>query len=152
MKIAEVINFLEGFAHPSLQEDYDNTGLITGQPGWECTGIICSLDVTEDVLREAMEKKSNLVVAHHPIIFSGIRKLNGKDHVERTVISAIKNDIAIYAIHTNLDNIIGGVSGRMASVLGLENVSVLSAKGDTLKKLITFVPVDKADAVRNAIF
>lgn len=152
MKIAEIIFLLESIAHPSLQESYDNTGLITGNAGWECSGIICSLDATEEVVREAIAKKCNLVVAHHPIIFSGLKKLNGKNYVEKTIITAIKNDIAIYAIHTNLDNVIEGVNGKMAAMLGLEGVTILSQKENTLKKLFTFVPADKAAQVRNAIF
>ncbi len=152
MKIAEVISFLESLAHPSLQEHYDNAGLITGDAGWECKGIICSLDSTEDVVKEAIEKKCNLIVAHHPIIFGGLKKINGKNYVERTVIAAIKNDIAVYAIHTNLDNVIDGVSGKMGKMLGLQHIAILSPKPDTLKKLFTFVPVDKAEQVRNAIF
>ncbi|MBL7744463.1 MAG: Nif3-like dinuclear metal center hexameric protein [Chitinophagaceae bacterium] len=152
MKIGEAISFLESLAHPSLQEHYDNAGLITGDSGWECKGIICSLDATEEVVKEAVEKKCNLIVAHHPIIFGGLKKINGKNYVEKTVIRAIKNDIAIYAIHTNLDNVIDGVNGRMATMLGLQNVSVLSPRPGTLKKLFTFVPVDKAEQVRNAIF
>jgi dinuclear metal center YbgI/SA1388 family protein len=152
MKIAEIISFLESKAHPSLQEPYDNTGLITGDADWECTGIICSLDAIEDVVKEAIEKKCNLIVSHHPIIFGGLKKINGKNYVEKTVIRAIKNDIAIYAIHTNLDNVIDGVNGRMAQLLGLQNISILSPKPNTLKKLFTFVPVDKAEQVRNAIF
>jgi dinuclear metal center YbgI/SA1388 family protein len=152
MKIGDVISFLESLAHPSLQEPYDNAGLLTGDAAWECKGIICSLDAIEEVVNEAIEKKSNLIVAHHPIIFGGLKKINGKNYVEKTVIRAIKNDIAIYAIHTNLDNVIDGVNGRMANMLGLKNVSILSPKQSTLKKLFTFVPVDKAGQVRNAIF
>ncbi len=152
MKIATIISFLESVAHPSLQEHYDNAGLITGDVSWECTGIICSLDATEDVVKEAMDKKCNLVIAHHPIIFGGLKKINGKNYVEKTVIASIKNDVAIYAIHTNLDNVIEGVSGRMAAMLGLKNISVLSPKEGILKKLFTFAPVDKAVQVRNAIF
>ncbi|HEX7845367.1 MAG TPA: Nif3-like dinuclear metal center hexameric protein [Chitinophagaceae bacterium] len=152
MKIAEVISFLESQAHPSLQEQYDNAGLITGNNSWNCTGIICSLDATEEVVNEAIEKKCNLIVAHHPIIFSGLKKINGKNYVEKTIIRAIKNDIAIYTIHTNLDNVINGVNGKMAAMLGLQNIAVLSPKENTLKKLFTFAPVDKAEQVRNAIF
>ena len=121
-------------------------------PDWECRGIICSLDATEEVVKEAIAKKCNLIVAHHPIIFGGLKKINGKNYVEKTMITAIKNDIAIYAIHTNLDNVIEGVNGRMAEMLGLKNISILSPKENTLKKLFTFVPVDKAEQVRNAIF
>jgi dinuclear metal center YbgI/SA1388 family protein len=152
MKIANIISFLDSVAPPSLQEQYDNAGLITGDAGWECTGIICSLDATEDVVKEAIGKKCNLIVAHHPIVFGGLKKINGKNYVEKTVIAAIKNDIAIYAIHTNLDNVIEGVSGKMAAMLGLRNISVLSLKEGTLKKLFTFAPLDKAAQVRNAIF
>ncbi len=96
MKIADITAYLESIAPITLQENYDNAGLITGNPSWECTGIITSLDVTEEVVKEAIEKKCNLIVAHHPIIFGGLKKINGKNYVERTIITAIKNDIAIY--------------------------------------------------------
>jgi dinuclear metal center YbgI/SA1388 family protein len=152
MQVAEIISFLESLANPSLQELYDNAGLITGSPGWECKGIVCSLDATEDVVKEAMAKNCNLIVAHHPIIFGGLKKINGKNYVEKTIITAIKNDIAIYAIHTNLDNVIDGVNGKMAKMIGLQKLSILSPKENTLKKLFTFVPVNKAEEVRNAIF
>src|SRR5687767_9398110 len=145
MKIADIISFLESKAHPSLQEHYDNAGLITGDPGWECSGIICSLDATEEVVKEAARKKANLIVAHHPIIFGGLKKINGKNYVGKTIITAIKNDIAIYAIHTNLDNVMDGVSGKMAKMLGLKNLSILSPKDNTLKKLFVFVPVEKSE-------
>ncbi|HTE29340.1 MAG TPA: Nif3-like dinuclear metal center hexameric protein, partial [Chryseolinea sp.] len=113
MSVRAVITELEKLAPPALQEKYDNAGLLTGDADWNCTGIVCSLDATEEVVREAVAKGCNLVVAHHPIIFSGLKRLNGSNYVERAVIAAIKNDIAIYAIHTNLDNTIGGVSGRI---------------------------------------
>lgn len=152
MQISEIISFLESQAHPSLQEHYDNAGLITGNGGWDCSGIICSLDATEEVVKEAIAKKCNLIVAHHPVIFGGLKKINGKNYVEKTIITAIKNDIAIYAIHTNLDNVITGVNGKIAQLLGLNNISVLAPKENSLKKLFTFAPVDKAEQVRNAIF
>jgi dinuclear metal center YbgI/SA1388 family protein len=152
MKINEVISFLEKQAHPSLQEGYDNAGLITGQSDWDCSGIICSLDATEEVIQEAIEKKCNLVVAHHPIVFGGLKKISGKNYVEKTIVTAIKNDIAIYAIHTNLDNSISGVNGKMAAMLGLQRLEILLPKENTLKKLFTFVPVEKATEVRQAIF
>ena len=152
MKIAAVIGHLESVAPPSLQENYDNAGLLTGSANWECTGILCALDSTEDVIDEAIQKKCNLVVAHHPIIFGGLKKINGKNYVERTVIKAIKNDIAIYAIHTNLDNVIAGVNGRMADKLGLINRTVLAPKAGILKKLITFVPLEFTEKLRQAIF
>jgi len=152
MQIAQIISFLESLANPSLQEHYDNAGLIAGNADWDCKGIICSLDATEEVIKEAIAKNCNLVVAHHPIIFGGLKKINGKNYVEKTIITAIKNDVAIYAIHTNLDNVVEGVNGKIATMIGLQNVSVLSAKENTLKKLFTFVPADKAEKVRNAIF
>jgi dinuclear metal center YbgI/SA1388 family protein len=151
-RIFDIISMLEQYAPLSLQESYDNAGLITGDPAWECRGITVSLDATEAVIQEAIDRKHNMVVAHHPIVFSGLKKINGKNYVERAVILAIKNDIAIYAIHTNLDNVVGGVSGRMASMLGLQGVSVLAGKPATLQKLVTFVPSAKAAGVRDAIF
>ena len=152
MKISSVISFLESLAHPALQEKYDNAGLSIGDGDRECRGILISLDATEEVIKEAVAKKCNLVIAHHPIIFGGLKKINGKNYVEKSVISAIKNDVAVYAIHTNLDNISHGVNGRIADLLGLEDVTVLAGKTDILKKLITFIPVANADDVRNAVF
>jgi dinuclear metal center YbgI/SA1388 family protein len=152
MKIKEIVSFLELQAHLSLQEQYDNAGLITGDNGWNCTGILCSLDATEEVVKEAIAKKCNLIVAHHPIIFSGLKKINGKNYVEKTIITAIKNDIAIYAIHTNLDNVLHGVSGRMAEMLGLKDISILAQKDGILRKLFTFIPLNNAELIRNAIF
>ena len=152
MKIQEIISVLESVAPPSLQESYDNAGLLTGNSNSECTGIITTLDATEGVVQEAIDKGCNLVVAHHPIIFGGLRKITGKNYVEQTIITAIKNDIAIYAIHTNLDNVLDGVNGAIADKLGLVNRSILKPKNDTLKKMYTFVPVEFAENVRSAIF
>ena len=152
MLIKEITDLLESLAPPSLQESYDNVGLITGQHSWQCKGIICTLDATEEVVLEAIKKKCNLIVAHHPIIFSGLKKINGKNYVEKSIITAIKNDIAIFAIHTNLDNIIGGVNTKMANALGLINCSVVAPKENQLIKLYTFVPANYADKIRNAIF
>ena len=152
MKIQEIASFLELVAPPSLQESYDNAGLLTGNNQWDCTGIICTLDATEAVVLEAIEKKCNLIVAHHPIIFGGLKKITGKNYVEQTIITALKNDIAIYAIHTNLDNVLHGVNAAIADKLGLVNRKILQPKNDTLKKLFTFVPVEFAENVRSAIF
>ncbi|HMR92195.1 MAG TPA: Nif3-like dinuclear metal center hexameric protein [Chitinophagaceae bacterium] len=153
MHISEIISFLESVAHPSLQEPYDNAGLLTGNPSWSCSGILCSLDVTEEVVAEAAGKGCNLVVAHHPAIFTGLKKITGSNYTERTIILAIKKDIAIYAIHTNLDNIRHGVNGKIAEIIGLKNIQVLAPKGgNTLKKLFTFAPADHADRVRAALF
>lgn len=152
MLIHSIITYLESLAPLSLQENYDNAGLLTGSADWTCTGILCTLDATEEVIAEAVEKKCNLVIAHHPIIFGGLKKINGKNYVEKAVIRAIKNDIAIYAIHTNLDNVLHGVNGKMADQLGLINRQVLLPREGTLKKLFTFVPVAQAEPVRAAIF
>jgi len=152
MKIKDVITSLEGIAPPSLQEGYDNAGLITGDPNTECTGILISLDATTAIVEEAKKKGSNLIVSHHPIVFSGLKKITGQNYVQKTVISAIKNDIALYAIHTNLDNVLNGVNGKIAQLLELKNASVLVPKESQLKKLYTFVPLIDADKVRQAIF
>lgn len=152
MKIQEIIPHLESIAPASLQESYDNAGLLTGNKNWPCTGIITTLDATEAVVLEAVEKKCNLIVAHHPIIFGGLRKITGSNYVEQTIITAIKNDIAIYAMHTNLDNVLHGVNAALADKLGLINSKVLLPKKDMLKKLFTFVPLDYAEKVRSAIF
>lgn len=152
MLIQHIISHLESTAPPSYQESYDNAGLITGSRSWECKGILVCLDATEEVIKEAVEKNCNLVVAHHPILFSGIKRLNGDNYVERAIITAIKNDVAIYAIHTNLDNVLQGVNGRIADRLQLQNRKVLLPKQNNLMKLYTFVPVEDADKVRDAIF
>jgi len=135
-----------------LQESYDNAGLLTGNPGWDCSNILVTLDATEKVIEEAANKNCNLVVAHHPILFRGLKRITGSDYVQKTLIAAIKRDIAIHAIHTNLDNVLSGVSGKMAAVLGLKNVSVLAPKEDILEKLYTFVPAENAEKIRRAIF
>jgi len=152
MKIAEIINALEKIAPPVLQEDYDNAGLITGNISWECSGVLCTLDATEEVINEAKALNCNLVVTHHPIVFRGLKKITGKNYVEKTIINAIKNDIAVYAIHTNLDNVIEGVNNKIADKLDLQDRKVLLSKENMLMKLYTFVPVDHADKVRTAMF
>ena len=152
MRITDIIRKLEELAPPSYQESYDNSGLLTGSPLWECTGIICTLDATEEVILEAVAAGCNLVVAHHPIIFSGIKKLTGKNYVEKTVITAIKTDIAIYAIHTNLDNVLGGVNSRIADKLSLVNRKILVEKENKLGKLVVFVPVAETEKIKSAIF
>src|SRR5215204_1375801 len=152
MKIKDVLATLEAMAPLSLQENYDNAGLITGDENADCTGILVSLDAIPDVVDEAVKKGCNLIVSHHPIVFTGLKKIIGKNYVQKTVIKAIKNDIAIYAIHTNLDNVLNGVNGRIAELLGLKNISVLAPKEEQLKKLFTFIPTTHADKVRQAIF
>lgn len=151
-KIKEIISVLEAWAPINYQEDYDNAGLIVGNKEAEITNILISLDVTEAVIAEAIAKNVNLIVAHHPIIFKGLKKLNGKNYVERTVIMAIKNDIAIYAIHTNLDHVTGGVNWKIGEKLGLNNLSILKPKSNILTKLVVFTPKEFQEKVSNALF
>ncbi len=150
-KIKEVTAHLESFAPRSLQEDYDNSGLLTGNPEWEVSGVLVTVDCLDSVVDEAIRLKSNLIVAHHPIIFRGQKKLTGQNYVERTVINAIKNDIAIYAIHTNLDNVLEGVNKKFAQQIGLTNLTVLDPRRDTLAKLVTFIPAEAAELVIQAL-
>lgn len=152
MKIGELLSAIEVFAAPELQEEYDNAGLITGKRDWACTGALCTLDVTVDVVKEAVQKGCNLIVAHHPIVFRGLKRINGASYVEQVIIEAIKNDVAIYAAHTNLDNVVLGVNDTIAKKLGLQNTRILLPKNKMLRRLITFAPMDKAEDVRKAVF
>ncbi len=132
MIIQDITSLLQKIAPPALQENYDNAGLITGNTNWNCTGTIISLDASEAVVNEAIQNNCNLIIAHHPIIFSGLKKITGNNYVEKTIIAAIKNDIAIYAIHTNLDNVLHGVNAAIADKLGLINRQVLQPKNEVL--------------------
>ncbi|MBK7232276.1 MAG: Nif3-like dinuclear metal center hexameric protein [Saprospiraceae bacterium] len=128
-QISELCEVLETVAPLHLQEAYDNCGLLTGRPEWEITGVLCSLDCTEEVLIEAQERSCNVVVCHHPVIFKGLKSLTGEDYVQRTIISAIQKKIAIYAIHTNLDNVLkSGVNQKIAQKIGLSDIQILSPK------------------------
>ncbi|HWZ21558.1 MAG TPA: Nif3-like dinuclear metal center hexameric protein, partial [Cytophagaceae bacterium] len=147
----EILKQLETFAPLAYQEDYDNCGLITGNMEQEVKGILISLDCVESVVEEAIRENCNLIIAHHPIVFKGLKKINGNTYIERTIIKALKNDIAIYAIHTNLDNVKGGVNFKIAEKLGLENVKILVPKKQLLKKLITFVPAAKKEQLLTAL-
>lgn len=152
MIIKEIIDIIEHWAPPAYQESYDNSGLLTGNPQMSIERALISLDCTEEVIDEAIRENCQLIIAHHPIIFSGLKKLTGRNYVERTIIKAIKNDIAIYAIHTNLDNVSSGVNHMMAEKLGLKNGRVLSPKKNILKKLVTYIPIDHYEKVRMDIF
>ncbi len=152
MFIKEIIKALENAAPPALQEEYDNAGLITGNASWPCSGILVSLDATEAVVKEAVKKGCNLIVAHHPIVFRGLKKITGKNYVEKTIITAIKNDIAIYAIHTNLDNVLHGVNNKIADKLSLENRQILLPKQGLLQKLAVFVPDIHKQQLADALF
>lgn len=153
MRIADVINHFERIAPSSLQESYDNSGLLVGEKGTEVSGVLISLDCIEASVNEAIEKKCNLIVAHHPIIFSGLKRFNNANYVQRTVQLAIKNDIAIYAIHTNLDNVYGnGVNSKIAEKLGLINTKILSPKSGELLKLVTYCPTKNEEDIKEALF
>ncbi len=152
MTVRDIMAAIEAEAPLVYQESYDNCGLQVGNPGQVVTGVLLSLDVTEEVLIEAIDRGCNMIVAHHPLIFSGLKKISGRNYVERVVIMAIKNDIAIYAAHTNLDNIHTGVNALIAARLGLTDTRILTPKKGTLSKLFTFVPVNAAGAVRDALF
>jgi dinuclear metal center YbgI/SA1388 family protein len=151
MKIKDICKQLESIAPLSYQESYDNSGLLVGNPNTEIKKALISLDMTEAVIDEAIRGKCGLVIAHHPIIFGGLKKLNGKNYVERVVIKAIKHDIALYAIHTNLDNVQQGVNARIAAKLGLEDVRILQPMSGQLKKLVTFIPKEQHAKVSAAI-
>jgi dinuclear metal center YbgI/SA1388 family protein len=153
MQISGIIDCLERLAPPVYQEHYDNSGLLTGDAAWECKGVLVALDATEDVVREAVARGCNLVVAHHPIIFGGLKKITSRNYVGRAVIAAIKNDIAVYSIHTNLDNMMAdGVNGRIADKLGLGGRRVLAPREGGLCKLYCFIPVGHLEGVRAAVF
>ncbi|WP_113651379.1 Nif3-like dinuclear metal center hexameric protein [Pedobacter namyangjuensis] len=152
MKLVSITNYLESLAPLNYQEDYDNSGLIVGNPNDEVNAALVALDCTEQIVDEAVAKGCDLIITHHPIVFKGLKRFNGKTYVERVVQKAIKNNIALYAIHTNLDHVANGVSGEICKRLGLQNAKVLSPKGDILKKLVTFCPTENADQLRNALF
>lgn len=152
MTVREVTSILESFAPLAFQEDYDNSGLIVGDANMEVTGVLLTIDVTPQVVAEAVAGGANLIVAHHPVIFKGLKRITGKSYVEQVVVNAIRNNIAIYAAHTNIDSVQGGVSFKMAEVLGLTSTQVLSPLTGQLVKLVTFVPTEYAEAVRQAMF
>jgi dinuclear metal center YbgI/SA1388 family protein len=152
MKIKDVVAMLEELAPLAYSEDFDNTGLLVGNPEASVSGILVTLDTLETVVDEAIAKKCNLIVSFHPIIFSGLKKFTGKTYVARVVEKAIKNDIAIFSNHTALDNAWQGVNAMICEKLGLKKRSVLIPQKDAIKKLITFVPKKDAEKVRNALF
>lgn len=151
MKISEIISVIEEVAPLPLQESYDNAGLQVGNKNNEATGALLCIDVTEDIIDEAIENGLNLVISHHPLIFKSIKSITGKNYIERAIIKAIKNDIAIYSAHTNLDNAFGGVNFKIAEKLGLSDIKVLSPIFGRMLKLTVFVPTESADEVRNSI-
>lgn len=152
MKLSLLTNYLESLAPLAYQEDYDNSGLIVGNHDQEISEALICLDCTEAIVDEAIAKGCQLIISHHPIVFRGLKKFNGRTYVERVVEKAIRNQIAIYAIHTNLDNVSIGVNQRICERLGLNDCRILLPKNGLLKKLVTYVPLEKAEQVRNALF
>jgi len=153
MQVKDIVSFFEDIAPSSLQEGYDNSGLIVGNINDIVTGVLVTLDVTEDVVQEAIDLGVNMIVAHHPIVFSGLKRFNGSNYVERTVIKAIKNDIIIFAVHTNIDSVlINGVNTKISEKIGLVNTRILKPQNNILYKLVVFVPSEYAEKVRDAIF
>ena len=152
MKIKEIVSALERFAPLPLQDGFDNAGLQIGLTDAEAAGALLCLDVTEAVVDEAISLGYNLIVSHHPLIFKGYKSITGKDYVERCIMKAIKHDIVIFSMHTNLDNAPQGVNYKIAEKIGLQNVQILEPKENALLKLVTFVPVKQAEQVRQALF
>ena len=152
MIVNDIINYLEELAPLSYAEDFDNVGLLVGNKNNEVTGILVTLDTLESVIDEAIEKRCNLIVSFHPIIFKGLKKVNGNNYVEQVVIKAIQNNINIFAIHTALDNAFQGVNSIICDTLGLKNKKILLPQKGTIKKLTTYVASKDADHLRKALF
>lgn len=152
MLVADLVSLFEQYAPSLYQESYDNTGLLLGDPQAEVKSVLLSVDVTEALLDEAIAGGDNVVVAHHPLIFSGVKKITPENEIGRCIIKAIRHQIALLAVHTNLDNIAGGVSYRMAAQLGLSGISMLAPLSAHLYKLCVFVPEEASEQVRNALF
>ncbi|MDR1583649.1 MAG: Nif3-like dinuclear metal center hexameric protein [Prevotellaceae bacterium] len=152
MTVKDIVSELEKLAPLSYQESYDNAGLIVGSLESEINSALLCFDITENIIDEAIEKKTNLVISHHPVIFSGLKKINGKNATERIVIKAIRNNIALYSAHTNLDSVRGGINTTLAEKLGLLDIKILSQVEKILFKIVTFVPETYSEKVRQAMF
>ncbi|CAM1372863.1 Nif3-like dinuclear metal center hexameric protein [Tenacibaculum litopenaei] len=152
MQIRDITNYIEELAPLAYAEDFDNVGLLVGDYQTTVTGVLVTLDTLENTVDEAISKGCNLIVSFHPIIFKGLKKINGSNYVERVIIKAIQHNIAIYATHTALDNVNRGVSAKMCEVLGLNNYQTLIPKAGNIKKLTTFVPTTHANALRSKLF
>ncbi len=152
MKIQEILNVLEEFAPSSLQHSWDNSGLLIGNATEDVKSTLLCIDITEQVMDEAIDKKCNLIIAHHPLIFKGLKRICGNNYIERCVQKAIKHDIAIYAAHTNIDIVRWGVSHKLAEKLELTDIQVLVPEKDMLSKIVVFVPTDYADKIREVAF
>jgi dinuclear metal center YbgI/SA1388 family protein len=152
MKIREILAELNNFAPLSLQENFDNAGLNVGNVEDDIKGVLICMDVVPEVVEEAIENNCNLIISHHPLIFNKLTKISGENYVERALIMAIKNDIAIYCGHTNFDSHKFGVSFKMTEKLGLINTRILDPKPEMMRKMAVFVPTEYADIVRNSMF
>jgi len=152
MKLNQLLTELSNWAHLSLQESYDNSGLLVGDPNQEIHKILITLDITEKTIEEAINGSFDLIISHHPIIFKGLKSLTVRNPEERAIIKAIKKDISIIAMHTNLDNVNHGVNARIAEKLNLSNTKILSPVAGNLKKLVVFVPTSHLSDFRQAIF
>lgn len=152
MTIKEITTILETFAPLDYAEDFDNVGLLVGNANAKATGVLVTLDTLENVVDEAIAKNCNLIISFHPIIFGGLKKITGKNYVERVVLKAIKNDIAIYSMHTALDNNENGVNAKICDMLGLINPKILIPQKGTIKKLTTYVPISDASKLKSALF
>jgi dinuclear metal center YbgI/SA1388 family protein len=152
MKLKDLISYLDSAIPLSFQEDYDNSGLQIGSPDSDISSALLTLDITEDVVNEALEKKCNVIISHHPLIFHGVKSITGKTFTERIISLALKNDLAIYSAHTNLDVISGGVSRKMAEKLELHDIRILSPLTHQLLKLVTYIPETHFEKVRDKIF
>ena len=152
MKIKDIIRVFENFAPLPYQENYDNAGLQIGKYNQDVKAAVLCIDITEEVVEEALKLNANLIISHHPLIFTKLHKITDSNYVERTISKAIKSNIAIYTVHTNLDNVSHGVNKIISSKLDLKNEQILSPLKNDLKKLVTFVPVDHIEKVRLAVF
>ncbi|OFY55185.1 MAG: Nif3-like dinuclear metal center hexameric protein [Bacteroidetes bacterium RBG_13_46_8] len=152
MKLSLIIKALEELAPPVYQESYDNAGLIAGNPEDEIRSALLAVDITEEVLEEALSGRTNLIISHHPVIFAPLKGLTGKTRAERILLKAVRKNVALYCAHTNLDNMYAGINFKLAGKLGIRDPRILAPVSGELRKLVTFVPLDYADAVRTALF
>jgi dinuclear metal center YbgI/SA1388 family protein len=154
IRVQDIIDVLEHWAPPVLQESYDNSGLLVGNRSASIESALVSLDCTEAVVEEAARRGAGMIISHHPIIFSGLKRLTGDNHIERTVMAAVRHGIALYAIHTNLDNVIDGVNQKLATAVGClpDSLQILRPKPALLNQLVVYVPADHADEVQEALF
>mgnify|MGYP002533250635 CR=1 FL=1 len=152
VKVKDILREIEHYAPLPLQEGFDNAGVQVGDVNQHATGVLLCLDVTEEVLDEAIEMGYNLIISHHPLAFKSFKSLTGSNYIERCMMKACKYDLVVYAAHTNLDNAVGGVNYRLAELIGLQNVRILSPQKGALLKLVTFVPEAYAEIMRNTLF